>query len=126
MVAYRENNSGRCGEIRYLHATRSSRCTWPFARIKLQWRATPSRSGFQIFENTGVGGSWPKEYIPGVEGEGALTCQGKRLLAVILWTDFKATLIDGAYHDVTPRPSSFRIAARGAFPGGCKGRGSAA
>ena len=52
-----------------------------------------------MFENKVVGGSVPKEFIPGVE-KGLERGQGKRLLAGFPVIDFKATLIDGAYHDV--------------------------
>ena len=51
------------------------------------------------FESKIVGGSVPKEYIPGVE-KGINSVMGTGVLAGFPVVDFKATLIDGAYHDV--------------------------
>ena len=111
MVAYREK-IGRAAEIDYTHKKQSGG-TGQFARIKLQFEPLEAGSGF-IFENTVVGGSVPKEYIPGVE-KGLNMAKENGLLAGYPVTDFKATLIDGAYHDVDSSVLAFEIAARGAF-----------
>jgi elongation factor G len=67
-----------------------------------------------IFESKIVGGRVPKEYIPGVEKglEGARTTG---VLAGFPMVDFKAILLDGAYHDVDSSTMAFEIAARAAF-----------
>ena len=46
-----------------------------------------------------VGGSVPEEYIPGVE-KGLDRSMDAGVIAGFPVIDFKATLIDGAYHDV--------------------------
>ena len=70
-------------------------------------------SGFQ-FESKVVGGNVPKEYIPGVE-KGINMAKENGLLAGYPMTDFKATLTDGAFHDVDSSVLAFEIAARAAF-----------
>tara|TARA_R110000751_G_scaffold215318_1_gene318829 strand:- start:72 stop:2039 length:1968 start_codon:yes stop_codon:yes gene_type:complete len=111
MVAYREK-IGRAAEIDYTHKKQSGG-TGQFARIKLQFEPLEAGSGF-VFENTVVGGSVPKEYIPGVE-KGLNMAKENGLLAGYPVTDFKAVLVDGAYHDVDSSVLAFEIAARGAF-----------
>ena len=70
-------------------------------------------SGF-VFESKIVGGAVPKEFIPGVE-KGLESIKDNGLLAGFPLIDFKATLIDGAYHDVDSSVLAFEIAARAAF-----------
>ena len=111
MVAYREK-IGRPAEIDYTHKKQSGG-TGQFARIKLQFEPLEAGSGF-IFENTVVGGAVPKEYIPGVE-KGLNMAKENGLLAGYPVTDFKAVLVDGAFHDVDSSVLAFEIAARGAF-----------
>ena len=66
------------------------------------------------FESKIVGGNVPKEYIPGVQ-KGLESAKENGLLAGFPLIDFKATLIDGAYHDVDSSVLAFEIAARAAF-----------
>jgi elongation factor G len=61
-----------------------------------------------------VGGSVPREFVPGVE-KGLLSAKENGLLAGFPVIDFKATLIDGKYHDVDSSVLAFEIAARAAF-----------
>ena len=63
-VAYRET-LGRKAEIDYTHKKQTGG-TGQFARVKLVFEPLPPGSGF-VFENEIVGGSIPKEFIPGVE-----------------------------------------------------------
>jgi elongation factor G len=111
MVAYREK-VGRAAEIDYTHKKQSGG-TGQFARIKLQFEPLEAGSGFQ-FESAIVGGAVPKEYIPGVE-KGLNMAKENGLLAGYPVTDFKAVLVDGAFHDVDSSVLAFEIAARGAF-----------
>ena len=67
-----------------------------------------------MFESKVVGGNVPKEFIPGVE-KGLESAKENGLLAGFPVIDFKATLIDGAYHDVDSSVLAFEIAARAAF-----------
>ena len=111
MVAYREKIA-RSATIDYTHKKQSGG-TGQFARIKLIFEPLEPGSGF-VFESGIVGGSVPKEYIPGVN-KGLDMAKENGLLAGYPVTDFKATLIDGAYHDVDSSVLAFEIAARGAF-----------
>ncbi|MCE3290742.1 MAG: fusA [Caulobacter sp.] len=110
-VAYRES-LGRKAEIDYTHKKQTGG-TGQFARIKLVFEPGEPGSGF-VFESTIVGGSVPKEYIPGVV-KGLESAKENGLLAGFPLIDFKATLIDGAYHDVDSSVLAFEIAARAAF-----------
>ena len=65
----------------------------------------------------------PKEYIPGVE-KGINSVMGSGVLAGFPVVDVKATLIDGAYHDVDSSALAFEIAARAAFREGLQKGGS--
>ncbi len=110
-VAYREK-IGRAAEIDYTHKKQSGG-TGQFARVKLEFEPLESGSGF-VFESKIVGGAVPKEYIPGVE-KGLESAKENGLLAGYPVTDFKATLVDGAFHDVDSSVLAFEIASRAAF-----------
>ena len=110
-VAYRET-IGKKVEIDYTHKKQTGG-TGQFARVKLIFDPLEPGSGYQ-FESTIVGGSVPKEYIPGVT-KGIESCKDNGLLAGFPVIDFKATLIDGAYHDVDSSVLAFEIASRAAF-----------
>jgi elongation factor G len=110
-VAYRES-LGRRAEIDYTHKKQTGG-TGQFARIKVVFEPGEPGSGF-VFESKIVGGAVPKEFIPGVE-KGLESVKDNGLLAGFPLIDFKATLIDGAYHDVDSSVLAFEIAARAAF-----------
>lgn len=110
-VAYRET-LGRSADIDYTHKKQSGG-TGQYARIKLTFEPLPPGSGF-IFESGIVGGSVPKEFIPGVE-KGLKSVLNAGPLAGFPVIDFKVTLTDGAFHDVDSSVLAFEIAARAAF-----------
>src|SRR5437870_6595452 len=110
-VAYRET-LGRKSEIDYTHKKQTGG-SGQFARIKVVFEPGESGSGYS-FESKVVGGSVPKEFIPGVE-KGLEASRETGVLAGFPVIDFKATLIDGAYHDVDSSVLAFEIAARAAF-----------
>jgi len=110
-VAYRETISKLYDED-YTHKKQSGGAG-QFARVKIKFEPLQPGSGF-IFENEVVGGSVPKEYIPGVE-KGLRQALETGVLAGFPCTDFKATLYDGAYHEVDSNVMCFEIAARAAF-----------
>ncbi|HYM31446.1 MAG TPA: elongation factor G, partial [Candidatus Cybelea sp.] len=113
-VAYRETIT-RTSEIDYTHKKQTGG-SGQFARVKIRFEPLPPGSGFE-FENDVVGGSVPKEYIPGVE-KGLKGSVDNGVLAGFPVIDFKATLFDGAYHDVDSSALAFEIAARAAFKEG--------
>jgi elongation factor G len=110
-VAYRESISKKA-EIDYTHKKQTGG-TGQFARVKLVFEPGEPGSGF-VFESAIVGGAVPKEYIPGVQ-KGLESAKENGLLAGFPLIDFKATLIDGAYHDVDSSVLAFEIASRAAF-----------
>lgn len=110
-VAYRERINKRA-EIDYTHKKQTGG-TGQFARIKLIFEPGDPGTGF-TFESQIVGGAVPKEYIPGVI-KGLESSVSNGLLAGFPLIDLKATLVDGAYHDVDSSVLAFEIAARAAF-----------
>ncbi len=110
-VAYREK-LGKAATIDYTHKKQTGG-TGQFARIKLEFVPGEPGTGF-VFENEIVGGAVPKEFVPGVV-KGLTSEKENGLLAGFPIIDVKATLVDGAYHDVDSSVLAFEIAARAAF-----------
>jgi elongation factor G len=115
-VAYRETISKRYEED-YTHKKQSGG-SGQYARVKLVFEPAEPGQGF-VFESKVVGGNVPKEFIPGVE-KGLKSAVQTGVLAGFPCIDFKATLMDGAYHDVDSSVLAFEIAARAAFREGAK------
>ena len=113
-VAYRET-LGRKADIDYTHKKQSGG-SGQFARVKLTFEPGEPGSGYS-FENKIVGGSIPKEFIPGVE-KGLEASRETGVLAGFPVIDFRVTLTDGNYHDVDSSVLAFEIAARAAFKEG--------
>ena len=109
-VAYRETIS-REAEIDYTHKKQSGG-SGQFARVKMIFR--PRAEGGYDFKNSVVGGSVPKEYVPGVE-KGLMQAKETGSIAGFPVIDFDVELIDGASHDVDSSVLAFEIAARAAF-----------
>jgi elongation factor G len=118
-VAYRETIT-RSAEIDYIHRKQTGG-SGQFARIKVRFEPLPPGSGF-VFENSVVGGSVPKEFVPGVE-KGLKNAAENGVIAGFPLIDFKAELFDGAYHEVDSSVLAFEIAARAAFKDGAEKAG---
>ena len=119
-VAYRETLSKK-SEINYTHKKQTGG-SGQFARVAMVFEPAGAGAG-SSFESKIVGGAVPKEYIPGVEkGVGSVLTSG--VLAGFPVVDVKATLVDGAYHDVDSSALAFEIAARAAFREGLQKGGS--
>ena len=110
-VAYRETIT-TSHEVNYTHKKQSGGAG-QFARVKIIFEPGEIGSGFE-FNSKIVGGAVPKEFIPGVE-KGIKQIMGTGVVAGYPMIDFKATLIDGAYHDVDSSVMSFEVAAKAAF-----------
>ncbi len=119
-VAYREKLTKRV-EIPYTHKKQTGG-SGQFAKVTIVFEPAAPGAG-SSFESKIVGGSVPKEYIPGVE-KGVNSVMGSGVLAGFPVVDVKATLIDGAYHDVDSSALAFEIAARAAFREGLQKGGS--
>ena len=110
-VAYRETIT-KMGEIDYTHKKQSGG-SGQYARVIIRFEPGEPGSGY-TFEQDIVGGSVPKEFIPGVE-KGLEAQKETGVIAGFPCIDFKAVLYDGAYHDVDSSALAFEIAARAAF-----------
>ena len=110
-VAYRETITKKY-QCDYTHKKQSGG-SGQFARVIIDFEPAEKGTGF-TFEAKITGGSVPKEYIPGVE-KGLDASVSNGVVAGFPTIDFKATLVDGAYHDVDSSALAFEIAARAAF-----------
>ena len=110
-VAYRETIT-RKADVDYTHKKQTGG-SGQFARVKLEIAPGEPSSGF-TFESKIVGGSVPKEYIPGVE-KGLKSVLDNGVLAGFPVIDVAVTLVDGAYHEVDSSVMAFEIASRAAM-----------
>jgi elongation factor G len=110
-VAYRETIA-RQAEVDYTHKKQTGG-SGQFARVKIVFEPLEPGEGF-VFENAVVGGSVPREFVPGVQ-KGLESSRQSGVIAGFPVIDFKATLIDGASHDVDSSVLAFEIATRAAF-----------
>src|SRR5262249_26887013 len=107
-VAYREKLT-RQATVDYVHKKQTGG-SGQFAQVKIVAEPLPAGGGF-VFENEVVGGSVPKEYVPGVE-KGLESVLGWGVLAGFRVVDLKVGLVDGKAHDVDSSALAFEIAAR--------------
>ena len=115
-VAYRET-LGRATEVDYTHKKQTGG-TGQFARVKMRLEPNETGKGNE-FEAKIVGGTVPKEYIPGVE-KGVKSIWDTGVLIGFPLVDMKVTLFDGAFHEVDSSAIAFEIAARAAMKEGCE------
>ncbi|MEQ9811576.1 MAG: elongation factor G [Azospirillaceae bacterium] len=117
-VAYRETITQSC-EVDYTHKKQTGG-SGQFARVKLVFEPAERGEGFSFVSEI-VGGSVPREYIPGVQ-KGLDSSMDAGVIAGFPVVDLKARLIDGAYHDVDSSVMAFefatRMAVREALPKG--------
>ena len=109
-VAYRETITKEI-EVDYTHKKQSGG-SGQFARVKIKFG--PLAEGGYEFNNSVVGGSVPKEFVPGVE-KGIMSAKDTGVIAGFPVIDFQAELVDGASHDVDSSVLAFEIASRAAF-----------
>ena len=119
-VAYRET-IGHEVEHTYTHKKQSGG-SGQFAEVKMIISPTAPGEGYS-FESRIVGGSIPKEYIPGVE-KGIKSVMDSGPLAGFPVIDFKVALIDGKFHDVDSSVLAFEIAGRMAMREGMRKAGA--
>ena len=115
-VAYRETISKPHTEI-YTHKKQTGG-SGQFAEVKITFEPL-ERNGGVVFQNSVVGGSVPREYIPEVE-KGIRVQAETGVLAGFPTVDFKYSLTDGKYHDVDSSALAFEIAAKACFREGMK------
>lgn len=108
-VAYRER-LGRAVRIDFVHK-RIIRPKGEFARVVIDFAPMETGTGFK-FENK-ASGAVPSEFVPGVE-KGLQIASQNGVRAGFPLIDFRATLVNGSYHDIDSSPRGFQIAAQGA------------
>ncbi len=110
-VAYREALARKV-EVDYTHKKQTGGAG-QFGRVKLVVEPGERGSGI-VFVDEVKGGNVPKEYIPAVEKGIREVAESGALIGFPI-IDFKATLVDGAYHDVDSSALAFEITGRGAM-----------
>ncbi len=110
-VAYREAITRKVTKD-YTHKKQTGG-TGQFARVILEIEPNEAGAG-NAFESRIVGGTVPKEYIPGVEkGLNSVLSSGPLIGFPVV--DLKVALVDGAYHEVDSSAIAFEIATRAAM-----------
>merc|ERR1711968_108112 len=108
-VSYREVITEPC-EVDYTHKKQSGG-SGQFARVKIKFEPkSDTESDFEFMEEI-KGGVVPKEYIPGVQ-KGIESVLSAGPIAGFPVLGMKATLVDGAFHDVDSSVMAFEIAGR--------------
>jgi elongation factor G len=107
-VAYRETIT-RKTDVDYTHKKQTGG-TGQFARVIIEVEPNEKGKGYE-FESRIVGGTVPKEFIPGVE-KGLNSVMNAGILAGFPIVDVKIALTDGAYHEVDSSAIAFEIASR--------------
>jgi elongation factor G len=110
-VAYREKIS-KPVTVDYVHKKQTGG-SGQFAGVKIVVEPKEPGTGYE-FENKVIGGTVPKEYIPGVE-KGLTSVLTSGVLAGFPVVDLKVSLVDGKYHDVDSSALAFEIASRAAL-----------
>ena len=114
-VSYREAITAPA-EVDYTHKKQSGG-SGQYARVKIKFepKDLSDEEGGMDFEFASdiKGGNVPKEYIPGVQ-KGVESVLGQGVVAGFPVLGLKATLVDGAYHDVDSSVMAFEIAGRAA------------
>ncbi len=113
-VAYRETIKSKVAKHDYTHKKQTGG-SGQFAKIQIAIEPMEVEEGvLYSFENKVTGGRVPREYIPSVDA-GIQDALNDGVLAGYPVVGIKATLLDGAYHDVDSSEMAFKIAGRMAF-----------
>jgi elongation factor G len=110
-IAYRETIT-MAVEYDYTHK-RISGSRGEFARVKVRFEPLPRGSGF-AFVNAVSDGRLPSAYAAAV-AEALCTAAQRGGVHCYPTIDFRATLIDGAYHDTDSNAQTFETAAHACF-----------
>ena len=118
-VAYRETIKKAVEKVDYTHKKQTGG-SGQFAKVQVSFEPLPL-DGEELyeFEDKVTGGRVPREYIPSVDA-GIQEAMKFGVLAGYPMVGVKATLIDGAYHDVDSSEMAFKIAGSMVFKEGAK------
>ncbi len=108
-VAYRETIRRAVEKVDYTHKKQTGG-SGQFAKVQVSIEPLDTSEGeMYVFENKVTGGRIPREYIPSVD-KGIQDAMQLGVLAGYPLVGVKASLIDGAYHDVDSSEMAFKIA----------------
>jgi elongation factor G len=108
-VAYRETIRRTVEKIDYTHKKQTGG-SGQFAKVQMTFEPLVSEDGeLYAFVNAVTGGRVPREYIPSVD-QGIQSAMQLGVLAGFPLVGIKATLLDGAAHDVDSSEMAFKIA----------------
>jgi elongation factor G len=108
-VAYRETIRRPVEKYDFTHKKQTGG-SGQYAKVQLTFAPLESETGaLYEFENKVTGGRIPREYIPSVDA-GIQSAMEQGVLAGYPMVGVKATLLDGAYHDVDSSEMAFKIA----------------
>ncbi|WP_314699867.1 elongation factor G [uncultured Rothia sp.] len=118
-VAYRETIKKAVEKVDYTHKKQTGG-SGQFAKVQVSFEPLPL-DGEELyeFEDKVTGGRVPREYIPSVDA-GIQDAMKFGVLAGYPMVGVKATLLDGAYHDVDSSEMAFKIAGSMVFKEGAK------
>ena len=118
-VAYRETIKKAVEKVDYTHKKQTGG-SGQFAKVQVSFEPLPlDGEVLYEFEDKVTGGRVPREYIPSVDA-GIQDAMKFGVLAGYPMVGVKATLIDGAYHDVDSSEMAFKIAGSMVFKEGAK------
>ncbi|MBT1001087.1 elongation factor G [Paenarthrobacter sp. DKR-5] len=118
-VAYRETIKKKVEKVDYTHKKQTGG-SGQFAKVQVTFEPLDTTDGtFYEFENKVTGGRIPREYIPSVDA-GIQNAMQMGILAGYPLVGVKASLIDGAYHDVDSSEMAFKIAGSQVFKEGAR------
>ena len=128
MVAYRETIRKKVEKVEYTHKKQTGG-SGQFAKVQMSFEPLvitdeekakdDEDQAHYEFVNAVTGGRVPREYIPSVDA-GVRDAMLTGVLAGYPMVDIKATLLDGAYHEVDSSEMAFKIAGSQAFKEGAK------
>ena len=108
-VAYRETIRRKVEKVDYTHKKQTGG-SGQFAKVQVTFEPLVSAEGEQYeFVNAVTGGRIPREYIPSIDA-GMQDAMRLGILAGYPLVGVKATLLDGAYHEVDSSEMAFKIA----------------
>jgi elongation factor G len=109
-VAYRETIKNAVEKYDYTHKKQTGG-SGQFAKVQITLEPLDTQESGELYEfqNSVTGGRVPREYIPSVDA-GIQDAMQYGVLAGYPLVGIKATLVDGAYHDVDSSEMAFKIA----------------
>jgi len=121
-VAYRETIRKMIDKVDYTHKKQTGG-SGQFAKVQVKFEPLSPEEAAEgqnyLFVDEVTGGRVPREYIPAVDA-GIQAAMQQGVLAGFPMVGVKATLLDGAYHDVDSSEMAFKIAGSMVFKEGIK------